>query len=97
MIRVPGEDGEGAVDLFCENERCHLVRECHGPEREQHVGPFATGFREAVGRPYAKGNLLMSTLLEFAKPVRKLGRAELFSFSESRRIRKLGRVLLVQG
>ena len=60
---MSGDDGQGAVDLFGENERGHLVGERHRSKGEQQVGAFATGIREAVGRAYAKDKFLMACLL----------------------------------
>jgi hypothetical protein len=74
---VSGDYGQGAVDLFGEDKRGHLVWKRHLPERKQQVGAFAAGFREAIRWAHAKDKLLVPGVLEFAKPTCKLGGTEL--------------------
>jgi hypothetical protein len=76
---MPGDNGQGAVHLFGEDKRGHLMRKRHRPKGEQEVGAFAAGLREAIGWSYAKKKLLLSCLLQFAKPVCELDRTKLFS------------------
>lgn len=79
VIRVPGEDGQGPVDLLGQDERRHLVRQRHWPEGKQQFGALATGLREAIRWAHAEDKLLTSSLFQFAKLVSKLGRTKLLS------------------
>lgn len=48
MIRFAVEDGQGSVDLFCEEHAHHLVGECHAAEAYLFVPTLVNAFREAV-------------------------------------------------
>jgi hypothetical protein len=76
---MSGDDSQCSVHLLRENERCHLVWQRHRSKREEQVGAFAAGLRKSVGGTHAKDELLMAGLLQFAKPLRKLSRTELFA------------------
>ena len=76
---MSGNNSQRPVHLFGEDERGHLVRKRHRTKREQHVGAFAGRLRKTVRWAYTKDNLLLSCLLYCAKPVSKLGRAELLT------------------
>lgn len=49
VVWLTADDGEGAVQLFEEDESNHLVREGHGAEAQETVGAVTNLWAESVG------------------------------------------------
>ena len=49
MVFLAFEDGESAIELFCEKETDHLVGESHGGERQLVVGCSVDRWSESEG------------------------------------------------
>ena len=79
MIRVPGKNGEGAVDLFGDDDAGELVRLSHFSEREEQVGALARLFGPAVGGADGKDDELAACVAFAAQPAGEILRGHLFA------------------
>jgi hypothetical protein len=68
MIRVSGEDGEGAVDLFAEDDAGEFVGEGHGAEGEERCGALAGILGPAVGGTDGEDDELTALVALAAEP-----------------------------
>jgi len=78
-IGAAGEDSEGAVELLSEHDAGEFVGESHGAERKSVVSALAERFWEAVGVATEKDEFTSAAVAEFAEPLGKAIRIEVFS------------------
>jgi len=68
VVRVAGEDGRGAIELFGENEPGERVRKCEGTERKQEMGSLAAFIRPAACRADGKDKALHPFVAALSEP-----------------------------
>ena len=68
MVRVPGKDREGAVELLGQNNESEFVREGDGAEREAVTGSLPKLRRPAVRGTHGEGEFLRAVIAKAAEP-----------------------------
>ena len=63
VIRMPGTNGKGAIDLFGGYDSSQLMRQGDSPESNGKAGTMEGFGRPAVGRTYGYDDLLDATIL----------------------------------
>ena len=68
VVRVPSQYCKCPVDLFRHYQARQLMRQRHGAERQQGLGPLACAVGPATRRPNGENNGLLPGIFAFAQP-----------------------------
>ncbi len=76
---MAGQDGQGSVDLFGEDDAREFVRQSNWAEREQHGGPCAGSLRPTVSRADGEDQMLNAGIAEPADVCGEIFRGKRFA------------------
>ena len=72
VVRMAGQDGQGAVDLLGQNDAGELVRQRNTPQGKKKVGPLSCCRRPSIRRPDGEHKPLNPIIPQAPELYRKL-------------------------
>ena len=76
---MPGQNGEGAIELLGKHDASQFVRKCEGRKRERLRGAAADGFRKTLRATAEKRDFARAAIAHPAHPLGELRRRPVFS------------------